>query len=130
VRETVEGRDAAAALEAAGANVVASMPLWFGAFTGKYANGAAEGRLAGSLDEPRHRAALALAEPLRELAAAFATTPAALALAFAISGPRVASVLFGATRPEQVVENAKAVDALAALGDAGLAELRALGATR
>jgi aryl-alcohol dehydrogenase-like predicted oxidoreductase len=130
VRDTVEGPDAAAALEAAGASVVASMPLWFGALTGKYANGGAEGRLAGSLDEPRHRDALALAEPLRELAARFGATPAALAVAFALSGPRVASVLFGATRPEQVAENAAAVDAFAALGDAGLAELRALGATR
>ena len=130
VRDTVEGPDAASALEAAGASVVASMPLWFGALTGKYANGGAEGRLASSLDEPRHRDALALAEPLRELAARFGATPAALAVAFALSGPRVASVLFGATRPEQVAENTAAVGALAVLGDAGLDELRALGATR
>jgi aryl-alcohol dehydrogenase-like predicted oxidoreductase len=130
VRETVESPDAEAGLEAAGASVVASMPLWFGVLTGKYAGGAAEGRLAGSLDEPRHRSALALAGPLRELSERFGTTPAALALAFALSGPRVASVLFGATRPEQVVENAGAADAHAALGDSGLDELRALGATR
>jgi aryl-alcohol dehydrogenase-like predicted oxidoreductase len=36
-------------------------------------------------------------------------------------------VLFGATTPEQIRENVKAVDVLASLDDATLDELRAIG---
>jgi aryl-alcohol dehydrogenase-like predicted oxidoreductase len=39
----------------------------------------------------------------------------------------VASVLFGATTPEQVVENSRAVTLLERLTEADLAELRAIG---
>jgi aryl-alcohol dehydrogenase-like predicted oxidoreductase len=47
---------------------------------------------------------------LVDVAERFSSTPAALAIAFALAGPRVASVLFGATRPEQVHENVRAID--------------------
>jgi aryl-alcohol dehydrogenase-like predicted oxidoreductase len=36
--------------------------------------------------------------------------PAALAIAFALRHPNVASVLVGATTPDQIAENVKAVD--------------------
>ncbi|RKQ90618.1 aryl-alcohol dehydrogenase-like predicted oxidoreductase [Solirubrobacter pauli] len=88
--------------------VVASAVLAGGALTGKYADGGF-GRLSGRLDDPRFAAALAEAEQLRERAAELGTTPAALAIRFAAEAPRVATVLLGATSPEQVRENARAI---------------------
>jgi L-glyceraldehyde 3-phosphate reductase len=129
IRTTVEGPDEEEALVASGASVVAAMPLWFGALTGKYTAGGTSGRIADALDDERVQRALQVAEPLGRLAKELGTTSAALAIAFPLASPRVASVLFGATRPEQIVENVRAIDVLDALGDAELAELRAL-ATR
>ena len=63
-----------------------------------------------------------------ELAVHLGTRPAALAYAFALAHPSVASVLFGATRPEQVAENVAAVELLARLDEGALAELRAIAA--
>jgi L-glyceraldehyde 3-phosphate reductase len=126
LRSAVE--DADAVLAANGVNIVASMPLWFGALTGKYADSTAAGRLADDLDRPQLQAALAIAEPLRALAQELGTTPAALAIAFPLANPHVASVVFGATQPAQVAENVAAFDVLARIGEAELASLRALGA--
>jgi L-glyceraldehyde 3-phosphate reductase len=109
-RSSVEGAEESAALDDAGVNVVASAVLVYGALTGKYADPQATGRIAAKLDEPLFKEALAAAPALVDLAGRFSTTPAALAVAFALAGPRVASVLFGATRPEQVRENARALD--------------------
>jgi aryl-alcohol dehydrogenase-like predicted oxidoreductase len=109
-RSSVEGAEESAALDDAGVNVVASAVLVYGALTGKYADPEATGRIAAKLDEPLFKEALAAAPALVDLAERFSTTPAALAVAFALAGPRVASVLFGATRPEQVRENARALD--------------------
>lgn len=44
------------------------------------------------------------------LARAAGQTPAAVALAWVLANPNVSAAIIGATRPEQVVENAKAVD--------------------
>ena len=109
-RSSVEGAEESAALDEAAVSVVASAVLVYGALTGKYADPEATGRIASKLDEPFVKEALAAAGMLREVAARFSTTPAALAIAFALAGPRVASVLFGATRPEQVLENVRALD--------------------
>jgi aryl-alcohol dehydrogenase-like predicted oxidoreductase len=51
-----------------------------------------------------------VADELHARAAEESTTPAALAIAFALSNPDVATVLFGATTPDQVRENVCAVD--------------------
>jgi aryl-alcohol dehydrogenase-like predicted oxidoreductase len=123
--EVVEGEATGAALDAAKASVVASAALAGGALTGKYATGAA-GRLAGQLDAPRWQRALRVGERLQELAARIEATPCQLALAFALGGPRVASVLFGATAPEQVAENVAALELPARLTADDLAELRTL----
>ena len=56
------------------------------------------------------------------------TSPVRLAIAFALSNPHVAAVLFGASRPEQVVENVGALELLERLGEDELAEVRALAA--
>ena len=37
-------------------------------------------------------------------------SPATLALAFALANPVVASLLFGATRPEQIADNVRALE--------------------
>jgi L-glyceraldehyde 3-phosphate reductase len=55
------------------------------------------------------------------------TTPAALALAFPLTNPAVASVLFGASSPEQVRVNCAAISLLDRLGPADLADLRRIG---
>ena len=127
-RARVDDPAMAAALAAAGASVVASASLEFGALSGKYAGGGRDGRIAGELDDPRWAAALAAAEPLGALAARLGTAPSTLAYAFALSGPSVASVVFGATTPEQVAENAAAAALLPQLGAGDLSELTRIGA--
>jgi voltage-dependent potassium channel beta subunit len=92
-------------------------PLAQGALTGKYSGGK---RPAGSrgADEKRGRflepflaaETLARVDRFAALAREAGTTPARLALAWCLSRPGVDAVVVGATRPEQVTENAKAVD--------------------
>jgi aryl-alcohol dehydrogenase-like predicted oxidoreductase len=96
------------AISRAGAGVVASFCLAGGALTGKYRSGAAGGRLAGTLTEPRFAPAIDAAGELTGLAASLHTTAAALALAFPFTNPDVASVLFGATSAEQLRANCAA----------------------
>ena len=126
-RSSVDDPAMAAALKAADASVVASASLAFGALSGKYAAAGAEGRIAGELADPQWAGALAAAEPLGALAARLGVAPATLAYAFALAGPSVASVVFGATRPEQVAENVAAVGLLDRLADAAVAELAQVG---
>jgi aryl-alcohol dehydrogenase-like predicted oxidoreductase len=124
-RDWVEGREMTEALELCEASVVASYVLAGGALSGKYAQGAS-GRLSGQLESPRTRAALAVVEPLRALAHELDATPATLAMAFALANPRVATVLFGATAPEQVRENVRAAELVQRLTAQQLAALRRL----
>ncbi len=126
-REFVEDDLMRDALEAASASVVASAVLSGGALTGKYARLGADGRLSGELADPRRKRAFQVGERLRGLADEMGTTPARLAIAFALSNPRVASVLFGATSPEQVAENVSALDVLASLEPGTLTQLRSVG---
>jgi aryl-alcohol dehydrogenase-like predicted oxidoreductase len=126
-RDSVESPAAEAALAESGASVVASYTLAGGVLTGKYAGEGAHGRLAGKLVGPELAPELAAAEKLRRLAERVDATPAALAIAFALANPRVASALFGATRPEQVADNLQAVEVLGRLSETELAELRAIG---
>jgi len=128
LRSPVEDAATSRALADADASVVASWALAGGALTGKYAAGpAAGGRLSGDRDRPAVQRALRAAAELAELADAMDTTTAALALAFTLTNPQVATVLFGATGPEQVRENVQAADVLNRLGEPELAELRAIG---
>jgi len=126
-REFVEDGAMSEALEAASATIVASAVLAGGALTGKYASSGTDGRLARELADPRRENAFQTGERLGEMAEELGTTPARLAIAFALSNPRVASVLFGATSPEQVAENVSAVDTLASLEPGTLAQLRSVG---
>jgi L-glyceraldehyde 3-phosphate reductase len=108
MRSVVEDTAMEAALEACRASLIPSSVMAGGLLTGKYTEGGA-GRLTGRLDDPRLAGAAALVESLRAEAAERGTTPAALAIAFALAHPRTASVLFGATSPEQVAANVAAL---------------------
>ncbi len=115
------------ALSQAGAGVVASFCLEGGVLTGKYLETPGQGRAAGTLDEPRVAPAIAAARAVASMAERLDTTAAALALAFALASPAVASVLFGATSPDQVRANCAAVGVLARLAPDDLAALNRIG---
>ncbi len=123
--QVVEDEATIEALQAAGASIVASAVLGNGALTGKYAR-EETGRLAESREDPRRREVFRIGERLQLLADQLDTTPARLAIAFALSNPRVASVLFGATSPEQVEDNVRALETLANMSETDLTALRDL----
>lgn len=121
-RSPVEDDDMRAALAACGAGVVASFVLAGGVLSGKYAAGGS-GRMSEEIEDPRLAGAVRVAQQLSALAERSGVPAATLAMAFAYSSPGVATVLFGATTPEQVAENVRAAEPL---DSRLLAELRAL----
>jgi L-glyceraldehyde 3-phosphate reductase len=126
MRSVVEDPEMGGALEAAGMSVVASYTLAGGALTGKYEDPTATGRINARIDGRDYSQALAAGSKLKVLAAEIGASPSALAISFALSNPRVASVLFGATSPEQVAENAAAVEVKQQLDEATMERLRAV----
>ena len=125
-RSPVEDPATTAALQASGASIVASATLAAGALTGKYASAKTNGRIENERDDPKHKTALAAAKELLSLGAQLEAPPAALAIAFALQHPSVASVLVGATTPEQIADNVAAVQLADRIDPAGL---RAVGVT-
>jgi aryl-alcohol dehydrogenase-like predicted oxidoreductase len=107
-------------------------PLGQGVLTGKYRPGApppADSRAASEsmgqmMDHLRQDDVLAAVERLQPVARDAGLSMAQLALAWVLREPNVASAIIGATRPEQVEENAAAsgvalgADVLAAIDDA------------
>lgn len=99
-------------------------PLASGLLTGKYRGGAPENSRAtlsnyaflkeGLLDQERN----AIVAQLAEVAAELGCSVAQLSLAWCASNPRVSTVITGASRPEQVVENMKAIEIVAKIDDA------------
>jgi aryl-alcohol dehydrogenase-like predicted oxidoreductase len=88
-----------------GVAIVASYTLAGGILTGKYDKDPGAGRAAGMLDQPQWAAAVAAGRELAALARHIGVAPASLAMAFALLDPSVTTVLFGATRPEQISAN-------------------------
>ena len=127
LRSPVEDRAVSSVLRRAGAGVVASFCLAGGVLSGKYLDRRAPGRATGTLDEPRVAPALAAARDLARLAEKLDVSAAALALAFPLASPAVASVLFGATSPEQLRANCAAVGLLDRIAPGDLAELKRIG---
>jgi aryl-alcohol dehydrogenase-like predicted oxidoreductase len=127
-RDWVEDPAMTGVLDASGAGLIASFSLAGGVLSGKYLAGPVTGRAAGMLDDPRVAPAAAAARELASLAARLGTTPATLALAFPFTHPALASVLFGATSPEQIRANCAAASLLGRLGPDDVAELRRIGA--
>ena len=103
-----------------GVAIVASYTLAGGILTGKYDEDPGAGRAAGMLGQPQWAPAVAAGRDLAALAREIGVDPASLAMAFALLDPSVTTVLFGATRPEQVSANLGALD-LADAADAGRA---------
>ncbi|MGZ4792964.1 MAG: aldo/keto reductase, partial [Ilumatobacteraceae bacterium] len=95
--------------------LVASYVLAGGTLTGKYLQGGT-GR-ADADETPQIVAGKQRAAALVDLAREWDVTPASLAFCFALSHPRLASVLFGATTPEQVHENVMSLEILMSLDD-------------
>ncbi|MBV9194345.1 MAG: aldo/keto reductase [Solirubrobacterales bacterium] len=115
-RDWVESTAMGEALAASGAGVVASFAIAGGVLTGKYDAGGT-GRSREELDDPRLADARETGRRLRALGEDLGVSPAALAIGFALANPAVVSVLFGATSPAQVTENARALEL-----DAGVLE--------
>jgi len=93
-------------------------PLASGVLTGKYNEGLPDGSrfalpdyqwLRPRLDSPEGQARLAKVAQLMPVAEELGCTPAQLALAWCLSNDDVSTVITGASRPEQVVENMKAL---------------------
>jgi aryl-alcohol dehydrogenase-like predicted oxidoreductase len=95
--------------------LVASYVLAGGTLTGKYLEGGS-GRASTDESAPivagKQRAAAVV-----ELAREWNVSPASVAFSFALAHPRLASVLFGATSPEQLRENVASLDVFASLDD-------------
>jgi aryl-alcohol dehydrogenase-like predicted oxidoreductase len=126
-RDWVEDPAMTRVLDVSGAGLIASFSLAGGVLSGKYLTGPVPGRAAGTLDDPGVASAAAAAGELASLAARLGTTPAALALAFPFTHPALASVLFGATSPEQLRANCAAASLLARLGPDDVAALLRIG---
>ena len=88
-----------------GVAIVASYTLAGGILTGKYDEEPGAGRAAGMVGQPQWAPAVAAGRDLAALARHIGVAPASLAMAFALLDPSVTTVLFGATRPEQVSSN-------------------------
>jgi voltage-dependent potassium channel beta subunit len=94
-------------------------PLASGILTGKYAQGVPEGSritlpeyawLRESFESEKGQARIAKTEELRPVAEELGCSLAQLAIAWCVSNPDVSTVITGASRPEQVEENMKALD--------------------
>jgi aryl-alcohol dehydrogenase-like predicted oxidoreductase len=109
-----------AVLADADIGLVASYVLAGGTLTGKYLDpgtGRGESGRATADTTPAVVAGKERAAVVVELAREWNVTPASLAFSFALSHPRLASVLFGATSPEQLRENVASLDVFNSLDD-------------
>jgi voltage-dependent potassium channel beta subunit len=106
-------------------------PLASGLLTGKYREGVPPdsrgalpgyGWLAREVSDP---AAVAKVEKLRPVADELGCTLAQLALAWCTKNPNVSTVITGASRPSQVVENFEALDVIPLLTDDVMARIDA-----
>jgi aryl-alcohol dehydrogenase-like predicted oxidoreductase len=109
-------------------------PLASGLLTGKYNDGVPDGsRLAreelgwmqrgifGNDEERR----LQRARRFSEVAADLGEPPAPLAIAWCLRNPHVSSVILGASRTEQLLQNLQALDVLARMEEAGWQRVKA-----
>jgi aryl-alcohol dehydrogenase-like predicted oxidoreductase len=113
-----------------GVAIVASYTLAGGVLTGKYDADPDAGRAAGTLDQPRVTPWVMAGRELAALAADTGAEPASLAMAFALLNPSVTTVLFGATRPEQIHANLGALELAARLAPDERDRLAAVGLYR
>ena len=116
-----------AVLADADIGLVASYVLAGGTLTGKYLHGesgrATTDETAAAVSGKERAAAVV------ELAREWNVSPASLAFSFALGHPRLASVLFGATSPEQLRENVASLQVFESLDDAQRRRLDELAST-
>ena len=116
-----------AVLADADIGLVASYVLAGGTLTGKYLHGesgrATTDETAAAVSGKERAAAVV------ELAREWNVSPASLAFSFALGHPRLASVLFGATSPEQLRENVASLQVFESLDDAQRRRLDDLAST-
>lgn len=114
-----------AVLADADIGLVASYVLAGGTLTGKYLQGDGSGRATTDESAPivagKQRAAA-----LAALAEEWDMSPTSLAFSFALNHPRLSSVLFGATTPEQLHENVMSLECFMELDESQLAKLQQL----
>jgi aryl-alcohol dehydrogenase-like predicted oxidoreductase len=125
-RDSIEAPDMVQACADGGVGIVASFSLYGGLLTGKYRGGAADGRLAGALDDERTKALLPRVEPFLAIAREVGCTPSQLALAYCLKNPQVSSVVFGARSLAQLEDNLGALRVAENLTDETLDALRRL----
>jgi aryl-alcohol dehydrogenase-like predicted oxidoreductase len=123
-RSPVEDPEMVAALNSAHASVVASYTLVGGALSGKYDQVGAKGRIADAIDGRDYSEALSAGRELSKFAREHGVPPAPMAIAFVLLNPLVATVLFGATNPEQITENLAAAELKTQMDAEGIAALR------
>jgi voltage-dependent potassium channel beta subunit len=129
-RRTVE-RDYARLYDDIGLGLTTWSPLASGLLTGKYLDGVPEGSRATLPGYEWLRDMLTAAEAnakvraLADVASDLGCSLAQLAIAWCAHNPRVSTVITGASRPEQVVENMGALEVLPHLDDAVLARIDA-----
>lgn len=107
-------------LQQNGIGCIAFTPLAQGLLTGKYLNGIPEGsrmqregkKVRGLTENMLTEANLASLRLLNEMAEARGQSMAQMALSWLLKDQRVTSVLIGASRPEQLEENVRALDNL------------------
>ncbi|MGY6500103.1 MAG: aldo/keto reductase [Acidimicrobiales bacterium] len=122
-RDWVEGDVMADLLAGPDLSLVASYSLAGGVLSGSYrSDGATRAETASAADSD-----VAAARALDVLAQEWGIPAAQLALAFALRHPHLTSLLFGASRPEQVRQNMAAVQVAGALEPAQWERLAAVG---
>lgn len=107
-------RDVVPLARSEGVGIMAWAPLLGGVLTGKYnrdgsasQSGRRGGKVAPMLGHDRVHD---IVDAMREIAATHGVTPAEIALAFLLREKTATSLLVGATRPEQVTANLRAVE--------------------
>ena len=132
-RERVE-REYAPLYESIGLGTTTWSPLASGLLTGKYAAGIPAGsRLATpgyewlqkKVQGEQGASTLARVGRFTALAAELGVEPAPLAIAWCLSNPRVSTVILGATRPEQLAQNLRALEVLPRVDAATKARIEA-----
>ncbi len=115
-----------------GLGITTWSPLASGLLTGKYNDGIPAGSrlshasysfLAERLDTEEGRRDLEDARKVAALAKELSVTPAQLAIAWCLKNPHVSTVITGASRPDQVTENLKALTVAESLTDEVLARI-------
>ena len=114
-----------AVLSRGGIGLAGAYVLAGGTLSGKYDDDTAAGRAAAD-DSPLARRGKEIAGSLAPLAREWGVPTAHLAFAYALGHPNLASIVFGATTPEQVRTNVAAIDTFEKLDEAQRAAIERL----